>query len=192
MWNYVIFNHDFYFIFYSFIIFSFFGWIWETSKKSIQKKTFVNRGFLTGPIIPIYGFGGTIVYLLLFSIKENWGLVFLLGAVIATVLEYVTAVIMESVFHAKWWDYSDYRIHFQGRISLIASLFWGVLSVVDLYVFVPIVKAIVDWIPRTVGEVLGVFIIVIGTIDFVVTVVYALQLSRIIDSLMELREELAM
>ena len=112
MWNIELLNHEIYFIFYCFIILSFFGWIWETTKKSMETRTFVNRGFLTGPILPIYGFGGTIVYLLLFPIKSQLILVFLFGAIIATVLEYITAVVMETVFHAKWWDYSEYRFNF--------------------------------------------------------------------------------
>lgn len=191
MWYLRFLHHDVYFIFYCFLIFSFFGWIWETSSCSIRKKCFVNRGFLNGPLIPIYGFGGTIVYLLLYPIKQHWYFVFILGLVIATTLEYVTAVLMETIFHARWWDYSDYKYHFQGRISLLASLFWGVLSVIDLYVFGPFLEKLISLIPREVGEVVGVLFLGIVMIDFAVTVQSALSLNQIVKNMHQLREELA-
>lgn len=182
---------DIYFVLYSFFIFSFFGWIWETSKQTIQKRTFTNRGFLNGPIIPIYGFGGTIVYLLLEPIKYKWYLVFILGMIIATILEYVTGFLMEMLFHAKWWDYSEYKISFQGRICLIASLFWGALSIVDLFVFAPFVTYLIGLIPRKLGEVLLVVFTCVTIVDFLVTVRSVLTLNRITKSLSDLREELA-
>lgn len=190
MWEYKVLGQEVYNIVYCFIIFGFMGWIWETTKVSLEMKAFVNRGFLTGPIIPIYGFGGTIVYLILSPIQKYGILVFLCGMSIATVLEYITAVVMEHIFHAKWWDYSDYRIHFQGRICLCASLLWGILSIMDVYVFGPFMEDLISIIPRVQGEMVGSIILMLLSVDFVVTIVCALQLTKIANGLGALRDEL--
>lgn len=190
MWNIRIMNFDFFFIVYSFFIFSFAGWIYETTKCSIEDKSFVNRGFLNGPIIPIYGVGGTIVYVVLKPFELHVGLVLLLGFILTTVLEYLTAVAMEKAFHAKWWDYSRFKYNFQGRICLPASLLWAVFSAADVYVLGPMVERIVDGIPRKAGELMGYVLIVIFLSDFLITVVYTLQLSLNLKRLSTLREEL--
>lgn len=191
MWQQKIGDFSLYFVFYSFIIFSFFGWIYETTLLSVKNKTFINRGFLNGPLIPIYGFGGTIVYVTLFSIRDQWYTVFLVGMLIATVLEYVTSYVMELIFHTKWWDYSYYKYNLKGRIAVKPSLFWGFLSVVDLYLFGAIVTKIIDMIPYTVGIVCAYVIIVLGVADLTVTTIYALDLHKRLESLQHIREEFA-
>ncbi|MDO5293494.1 MAG: putative ABC transporter permease [bacterium] len=189
MWNVNFLGFDFFFIAFSFFIYSFLGWIWETCFSSYKRKSFVNRGFLNGPIIPIYGIGGTVVYITLFGFADNVGALFLLGMLLATVLEYLTAVIMENAFHAKWWDYSDYKIQFQGRISLKASLFWGILSILDVKILGPLVKSLIERIPRRSGEYVCSGLIILGLIDLSVTVFYTLQLSEQVHRISELREE---
>ncbi len=190
MWNIKVLDFDFFFIACSFFIYSFAGWIWETCFCSFKRKTFVNRGFLNGPIIPIYGIGGTLVYIMLFKYSTNQVAVFFLGMLLATVLEYLTAVIMETIFHAKWWDYSDYKFNIQGRISLKSSLFWGGLSVVDINVLGPIVSSIIYSFPRQAAELICLILICTSVADLSVTVVYTLQLSQSVHRLNMLREEL--
>ncbi len=189
MWELVILDYDWYYIVYSFFVYSFFGWVWETSKCSIQQRRFINRGFLNGPIIPIYGFGGTIIFLLLHPIKKHWYLVFFLGIILATLLEYITSVLMEVLFHAKWWDYSENRFNFQGRICLLASIFWGFLSMVDLYVFAPFLERMIGLTSRKNGEIIGVVFVLLLCIDFIITVIYTIQLDHILLSMQRLREE---
>ena len=123
MWTMILFGEEFYYIFYIFLIYGFFGWIYESSLVSIKKKSMINRGFLKGPIIPIYGCGALFIYLAFWEIRDHWCLVFLGGACLATLLEYVTSLIMELIFHTRWWDYSNYPFNLGGRVSLLVSHF---------------------------------------------------------------------
>ncbi len=130
-----------------------------------------------------------LIFILLHPIKKYWYLVFFLGIILATLLEYITSVLMEFLFHAKWWDYSKNRFNFQGRICLLASIFWGFLSVVDLYVFAPLLDGMLGLISRKNGEIIGVVFIVLGCIDFTLTVIYTVQLDHILLSMQKIHEE---
>ena len=116
MWELTINGVDLYHIINWFFIYSFLGWVWETFYVSIKHGEFINRGFINGPFCTIYGFGAISVYLILKPIEDNLLFLFLGGIVVATLLEYITAVLMESIFHTSWWDYSDNKFNFQGRI----------------------------------------------------------------------------
>lgn len=166
MWNYTINGIDLYHIINWFIIYSFFGWVWETSYVSLKEGEYINRGFINGPFCTIYGCGAISVYLILKPIEENLLLLFLGGIVVATILEYLTAVLMESIFHTTWWDYSDNKFNFQGRICLGASLGWGILTVILFRVLHPVVEDIVALYPVIAGQI-GIITFTIGYfIDF--------------------------
>ncbi len=187
-------------IFYNFFIYSFFGWIYESTYVSIRKRTWINRGFLNGPIIPIYGFGATFFYIMFFNSHmvhltksvtvEHITILYFIGMISATVLEYVTSWFMEKIFHAKWWDYSHYKYNINGRISLIPSLFWGVLSVVMAFVIQPKVSILTDKISSHMGWIFGVVLSLIFLVDFGLTVVATLQLHQKLQILENLREGL--
>ena len=187
-------------IFYNFFIYSFFGWIYESVYVSICKKTWVNRGFLNGPIIPIYGFGATFFYIMFFNSHmvyltrtftlEHVLILYFVGMISATILEYVTSFLMEKIFHAKWWDYSDYKYNIQGRISLIPSLFWGLLSVIMAYIIQPRISILTDKITSNIGWLLGMILLLIFLVDFILTVVATLQLHQKLQILESLREGL--
>lgn len=124
------------FIFY---VYCFIGWIIESSIVSFRQKRFVNRGFLRIPMLPIYGTGAILVLLICLPIKNKTLLVFVVGMIAATILEYITGWLMEKIFKIKYWDYSEDKFNLHGRICLESSLFWGVLSVVlTIYVHKPI------------------------------------------------------
>ena len=118
-----------------FYIYCLAGWIWESSyvsiKEFIKKKEFkfINRGFLHGPWVPIYGSAAIIILISTLRANNNIILIFIFGSIAATALEFVTGNVMEKLFHAKYWDYSDYPLNYKGYISLISSLFWGLLSI---------------------------------------------------------------
>lgn len=116
---------DFYHILWFFIIYCMAGWIWESCFCSIKAKKWINRGFLLGPYIPIYGCGALSVYLLLYPAQEHLLAVFTGGMILASILEFFTSWIMEKLFAATWWDYSKEKFNIQGRICLKASLLWG-------------------------------------------------------------------
>ncbi len=121
MWDLAINGVDFYHIANWFYIYSFLGWLWETCYVSVRKGKLINRGFINGPLCTIYGCGALAVYLILLPISDNLLLLFVGGVVVATVLEYVTAVLMENIFHTSWWDYSDNKFNFQG--TYLSGLF---------------------------------------------------------------------
>lgn len=153
MWNLSVMGVDFYHIINWFIIYSFFGWVWETCYVSIKTGKYVNRGFINGPFCTIYGCGAVSVYLILRPVSDNLFFLFVGGIVVATVLEYLTAVLMESIFHTSWWDYSDKKFNFQGRICLGASLGWGFFTVMLFKVLHPVVEYIVSCYPVFIGEI---------------------------------------
>ncbi len=189
MFSINIFGFDFYYIFYTFLLYSLFGWVYESCLVSVKRKSLVNRGFLNGPIIPIYGAGAVLICIILDPVSKNLLLVFLGGMVLATVLEFVTSYAMEKLFHAKWWDYSNYRYNIQGRICPIVSLFWGVLSVLMTVFLKPLSNSLIHRIPRRVGEILALIIMLIIFVDLVSTVISTLKLNQKLTNMRLLREE---
>ena len=153
MWDFTINGIDLYHMINWFIIYSFFGWVWETFYVSIKQGEFINRGFISGPFCTIYGCGAIAVYTILKPAESNLFILFFGGIVVATLLEYFTAVLMESIFHTSWWDYSDNKFNFQGRICLGASLGWGVFTVILFRVLHPVVEDLVSLYPVYVGKI---------------------------------------
>lgn len=153
MWDLAINGVDFYHIANWFYIYSFLGWLWETCYVSVRKGKLINRGFINGPLCTIYGCGALAVYLILLPVSGDLLLLFVGGVVVATALEYVTAALMENIFHTSWWDYSDKKFNFQGRICLGVSLGWGVLTVLLFRVLHPLVEKLVALYPVYVGKI---------------------------------------
>lgn len=190
MWDISVLGNDFFYIFYLFFIYSFFGWIYESTYVSIKKKSFINRGFLNGPIIPIYGTGALLFYLVLWQFRNNIIVTFFVGSLLATALEYITSLLMEAVFHTKWWDYSRYRLNIKGRVCLAASLLWGFFSILMLKIIHPGIDHIISKIPRSIGEIFGYIITAIFLTDLVVTVISTIKFDRLLDRVQKLRQEL--
>lgn len=117
-----------------FYVYCFCGWIFESVVVSVQQRRFVNRGFLKGPMLPIYGFGATIMLHVSLPLMGHPAAIYFAGLVTATAFEYVVGVLMETLFKIKYWDYSDHRFQFQGRICLDSSIAWGFLSLLLAYV----------------------------------------------------------
>lgn len=190
MWDISIFGYSFFYLFYNFFIYSFFGWIYESCLMSIKEKTIVNRGFFNGPFIPLYGAGATIVYMVFEPFKNNLFIVYFGGMILATVLEFITSIVMEKLFHAIWWDYSEYKFNFQGRIWIVASLFWGVLSIVMIEVLQPFVNNIILSIPIKEGKRAGYIILILFIADLILTVVATIDLDKKIADMQKLREDI--
>ena len=188
MWNLTVCGIDFYHLMNWLIIYSFFGWVWETCYVSVKSGKFVNRGFINGPLCTIYGFGAVSVYMILRPFSDNLLYLYLGGVVVATALEYVTAVLMESIFHTSWWDYSDNKFNFQGRICLGASLGCGAFTVILFKVLHPFVESIVILYPVYVGEI-GICVIGVGyVVDFAFSAAAAFRIHEklpVIEAAME-------
>lgn len=121
-----------------FFIYAILGWIIETTLVSIEKRKFVNRGFLIGPYCPIYGFGGLAITILLKNYTKDPIVLFLMAVIICGTLEYFTSYIMEKIFKARWWDYSAKKYNINGRICLETVVLFGILGCLVMYVLNPI------------------------------------------------------
>lgn len=119
-----------------FALISFGGWVYETIYCSVVEGEFTKRGFLFGPTCPIYGIGALAVWLVLGQIS-NPLIVFIIGGLLATVIEYSTGLFLERRFKKKWWDYSMFKFNLHGRICPQASAVFGAFSVTSVFVLVP-------------------------------------------------------
>ena len=166
-----------------FFLYAFFGWIWEVGLNLVQKHRFVNRGFLTGPILPIYGFGA--VSILLFTIQVRWsiGLIFLCGMAGATVLEYFTGWLLERLFRMRYWDYSNLPLNLNGYICLLASLCWGVFSVLLVRVVHPPLAGLIQRLGEKTTAVLAAVLVCAGIVDLVFALVEAISVRQLLEKL---------
>ncbi len=172
-----------------FYAYCFLGWCFESTVVSVQQRRFVNRGFLRGPMLPIYGFGATILLHVSLPLYDRPVELFLASMVAATVFEYVVGVLMETLFKVKYWDYSSHRFQFQGRICLQSSLCWGFLGLILARAIHPPVETIVVWLPLWGLIVVDVLLSAAFISDVAVSVRTALDLARVLEELDKLREQ---
>lgn len=130
-------------IFLLFVIYSVLGWILEVFVVGINAKKFVNRGFLIGPYCPIYGTGSVLMVLMLNKYKGDYLALFVLGATVCSILEYLTSYIMEKLFKARWWDYSNDKFNINGRICLRNAVAFGVLGTVLVEFVNPFIQSLI-------------------------------------------------
>lgn len=171
-----------YFFFYSFV-----GWIWESSYVSILTKRLTNRGFLTGPMLPIYGSGAVVMLCATYPVQSSDIGIFLLGLIVATILEYVTGVVMETLFQVRYWDYSDKKFNIQGHICLSSSLAWGVFTLLLIRVVHPRISALLERIPQSVCFGALFVITIVFSIDFASSFHAAMDLRQILESITNLK-----
>ena len=133
-------------MFLYFVIYSFFGWVFEVAYAYSHQGKFVNRGFLHGPFCPVYGFSSVLILIILEPFKDSYGLLFVTSAILISTIEYFTGLVLEKVFNQKWWDYTDDPFNLHGRICLLFSLMWGAACVIVLKVFHPIFTTLLSLI----------------------------------------------
>lgn len=173
-----------------FYLYSFVGWVWESCYVSLKKARWVNRGFLNGPFLPIYGFGALTILLSTLAVRENLPLIFLFGMAAASVLEYFTGVGMEKIFHVRYWDYSNQKFNLNGHICLTSSLAWGFFSVLLVRVIHPPVETAVLSIPATTAEVVTVVLSILVAGDVTQSFHEALDLKETLIRLSESNEHI--
>lgn len=166
-----------YMYFLSFVIYSFLGWICETIYCLIIDKEYVNRGFLKGPFCPIYGAGALIVIIILSPVSDNILLLFLSGMIFTSILEYITGFLLEIIFNLKWWDYSSYRFNIKGRICLLNSILFGILSLITVTIINPIIIEHIKNIPSNIITWICGISIVYFLLDSTISVYKVLQLG---------------
>ena len=161
-----------------FFLYAFLGWCTEVVYAAAVTGKFVNRGFLCGPVCPIYGFGMVAVLTLLRPVQDNLLLLFLGAVGLTTALEYLVGWLAETVLHERLWDYSDVPFNIKGYVCLKFSLLWGLGCLLLIKVIHPVLMKPIGWIPHAVGWwLLGLFCAAILT-DFVLTGVEALKISK--------------
>ena len=161
-----------------FFIYAFLGWCAEVAFAAFKNGRFVNRGFLNGPICPIYGFGLIGVVLLLAPLKGNLWLLFIGACVITTLIELVTGFLLEKLFHAKWWDYSGMPLNIGGYVCLLFSLIWGVACMAIVLWVHPPIYGLVHRLPKLLTNILdGIFLAMLA-VDLAATVATIRKLSR--------------
>ena len=172
-----------------FYLYCFLGWCFESTVVSVQQRHFVNRGFLRGPMLPIYGFGATILLHVSLPLYNRPAALFRASMAAATVFEYAVGVIMEKLFKVKYWDYSEHRFQFQGRICLQSSLCWGFLGLILARVIHPPVEWIVAGLPFVLLIVVDILFTAAFAGDVAVSVRTALDLAKLLEELDELRAQ---
>ncbi len=171
-----------------FFTYGFFGWVWECCLVSVRERRFVNRGFLVGPILPIYGFGAVVILLFTVPVQQNITLVFFCGMLGATLLEYATGWLMERIFHLRYWDYSRFRWNLDGYICVAASLCWGVFSLLLVRVIHPPLADFIVGLPTFAAVPLAASLVAGFVVDLGFSVRAALDTKLLLERLSESRQ----
>lgn len=172
------------------LIYSCLGWCAEVAYAAVKTGRFVNRGFLNGPVCPIYGFGMLIVLLVLEPVKENLALLFFGSMVFTSLLEFLVGFALERIFHDKWWDYTDCPFNIMGYVCLEFSLIWGVACVLAVDVLHPLILDGVRKIPENVGKWLELGFALIMLTDAALTLYELLKLPRRFQAIDEMEKAL--
>ena len=158
-----------------FIIYSLVGWIYESLFCTVSSGKWENRGFLYGPCCPIYGTGAVAISIVMSMITasgsevEPWK-IFVISVIGSVILEFTTSLVLEKLFHAVWWDYSNLPFNIQGRISLFTSLGFGVAGLLVVYKIAPFTESVMDDISATATEILAFLFVILFTMDLTLTV----------------------
>lgn len=185
MFSYTIIQWLFLFYFYCF-----FGWCFESFYVSLKKRKWVNRGFMKGPFLPLYGSGAVMMLVVSRPFLEHWWAVYIAGCIGATILEYVTGVVMEALFKVRYWDYSNQPLNFQGHICLGSSLAWGGLTLFMNYVIHKPVENLMRMLPANLLTIVTFLLTVYIVGDFTLSFKAALDLRDILVHTEKAKEDL--
>lgn len=152
----------------------------EVILKSIENKKFINRGFLIGPICPIYGYGCLFIIILLKRFTSNIFILFLSSILVCSVLEYMTSLVMEKLFKARWWDYSKRKFNLNGRICLNTMIPFGILGIIMMYIINPFLEAKLLLINENIKIILAIVLLIIYIIDNIISFRLMFKISKTI------------
>ena len=173
-----------------FLIYSCTGWCLEVIFAAATTGQLVNRGFLNGPVCPIYGFGMVIVLFALTPLQGSVLLLYIGGVILPSALELVGGWALYKLYHTRWWDYSDFPFNIGGYICLEFSLLWGVGTLVVMRIVHPVVAGLVDMIPPFVGFVVMCVLYAVYAADVVVTAFAASGLAKTLDAMEQLADSI--
>ena len=174
---------------FSFFVYAFLGYLCEVAYCSLCQKHLVNRGYLYMPICPIYGFGAILIILVMNPIIDMWYLVFILGILLTSSLEYVTSYVMELVFHMRWWDYTKRKFNINGRVCLRNSLMFGALVMLVIYGLMPLIIQWMNWIGSLGLWIMNSIFLVGLCIDFIFSTIKNINIAKVVAKISQLTEE---
>ena len=177
-------------IFLTFLAYSFLGWVCESVYCSIPAGHFINRGFLSGPLCPVYGCGALLVIFFLSPFTGNIPLLFITAMIVTSILEYITGWALETLFHTKWWDYSSHRFNLHGRVCLLNSTLFGLLAVVMMTLIHPPVRQLIFSLHGLALCITSSALMALFLSDLVTTVISMIKLSGKLAQLQQIAGEL--
>ena len=181
---------EFYYFALSFFVYGFLGWCTEVAYAAVKQGKFVNRGFLNGPICPVYGIGVGVVVQFLTPVENNLVLLYISSTILVTAIEGITGFLLEKIFHNKWWDYSDQKFNLGGYVCLKTSVLWGICTVLMIYVLNPVFTGLVGLIPKLWGEIILWVLFGLLIVDFIGTVIAVWGLKKKNGRIDQIREGL--
>lgn len=179
----------YYFALY-FFVYGFLGWCTEVAYAAVKEGKFVNRGFLNGPICPVYGIGVGVVVQFLTPVENNLVLLYITSTLLVTVIEGITGYLLEKIFHNKWWDYSNQPLNIGGYVCVMFSLIWGVFCVLIVKVIHPLIHKALTLIPLVVGIVIMAALAIALFADLYVTASGILKMNRRLEAMEKIASEL--
>lgn len=170
-------------LFLLFMIYSFLGWLVDITGNYLSQRKIINRGVFIGPYCPIYGVGALLITFFLHLIPvNNYLFVFISCVFICAVLEYATSYVLEKLFHARWWDYSDEMFNLNGRICLKTMFPFGLLGILIFYVTNPFFLYFLSQIPNTILTIISVVLLLIFIIDMILSFQVLIHFRALISS----------
>lgn len=171
-----------------FMIYSFIGWIYETAFCTVSSGKWENRGFLYGPVCPIYGTGAVAISVVMgiagtYSIQMSAWNIFIISVIGSAIMEYTTSWALEKLFHAVWWDYSNLPFNINGRISLFTTLAFGVVGILVVYYIAPFTDSVMAGVAPVITEIMAFIFIFLFAVDITLTVTVLLDFDQTVNRL---------
>ena len=175
-----------YLLLWTFFVYAFLAWCTEVSFAALTSGRFVNRGFLNGPVCPIYGVGVVIVLFFLEPLRKNTVLLFVGSVLLTSLLEWLTGFVLEKIFHQRWWDYSNEPFNLGGYICLRFSIAWGLACLIVVDIIHPSIVWLIHLVPHTLGLILLALFSAGMLVDLAATVRTIARMNRQLTQLDEL------
>ena len=183
-------DNTFFHILAYFVIYSFLGWVLESIVRTICERKIINTGFLIGPFCPIYGFGAIIMILFLDGFKNNILLLFFVSVIVLTLWEYVVGVLLEKLFHTKYWDYSDHKFNYKGRICLTNSIAWGILGVLFINYIHSFIVQVLGYVDFIYVAIIACIISFILLVDAIISIVKVKNIKTTLEKIEDINEQI--
>lgn len=181
---------DYFYLFYCFIVYSLVGWCLEVIYILYEEKRFVNKGFLYGPLCPIYGFTAVLLLIISYFFQDNLFYLFLEGFIVGSLVEFITGYVLEKLFHMRWWDYSNEIINIKGYVCLKFSIIWGILAIIFIKIIHPPFNSLVTFILAMKSEIIYNIVLIALVSDIAITINSLIQFRRFLNELYNIKNEI--